>query len=215
MTRHHEGSGPANRKGTASVPKIKGAAIVEIVKALRHYRKRGLVATPSSLQHYLESHVLPSSLYPEADYVGLLRALAEVLTASGETPRLRSGAELPPGHGVWEALGRNGAQDYYDGVYRRLFRDGDPMATLRNYPVLWRVRREVGTVTVHEKEPARAEVTLEDYPFAASDWCKTMTGMIWGLLELSGAQTIQVEKRRCVADGADACSWDVSWALPD
>jgi hypothetical protein len=212
MSREREPSEAEGGGGASAVPRIKGAAIVEIVKALRHYKERGRAATPSELQHYLGSHVLPSSLYPEADYLGLLRALAEVLVEAGDTPRLRSGAPLPAAHGVWEVLGHNGAYDYYDGVYRRLFRDADPMATLKNYPVLWRVRHEVGTVTVEERGAARAEVTLEDYPFAAADWCRTMTGMIWGLLELAGAEGIEVTKRQCKAGGDAICAWDVSWA---
>src|SRR5215471_18415532 len=72
------------RIGTAaerqrSVPRIKGSAIAGTVRFLRKYADEAQKILPAHLQRYLDGQrILPSSWYPEADQLELVRALAKL-----------------------------------------------------------------------------------------------------------------------------------------
>lgn len=203
-----------NSPETSGSYKIKGSVLLEVVKGLRTFKEAGRAATPPALHSLLDSRILPSSRYEETVYHELLHALTKVLTEQGVKPRSRSNRwQNPPDLDVWDGLGRTGAEGYYDGVYRRLFREGDPMATLKNYPALWNVRHEVGRINVVELSATSARVELMEYPFVSADYCKMVRGMIWGLLHLSGGKDIEVEKGKCVDAGDDICTWDARWGI--
>lgn len=178
--------------------RVKGSALVGIVKALRHLGDVGREATAPELRHYLESRILSTSWHSVQDYLGLMGALASVI-------------ETPPGVDPWEFIGRTGAENYQEGVYRTLFRSQDPVSTLKNYDILWKSRYERGRVVVDIEAPERARVEIVDAAIVSTDFCKAAQGLIWGLLNQGGAKDIDIQKLRCRARGDALCSWQASW----
>lgn len=182
--------------------KVKGSALVGIVKALRHAKEKGRQATPESVHHLLDSRILSTSWHDLDDYLSLLGALASII-------------EVPQDMDPWEFIGKFGAANYREGVYRNLFRQGDPTSTLKNYSILWKLRYDRGRVVVEVKSPTQAQVEVRDAGIISENFCKATRGLIVGLLEEGGASDIELHKIQCRTRGDSFCAWQVQWANPD
>lgn len=181
-------------------PKIKGIAVIGVVKLLRRARKAAGEALPWALHGYLERRILPSAWYPEEDFDLLVRAAG----------RLQIGAHRTH----FEGLGRQQAEQDLGGIYRVMLRRGDPLATLEQLGDLWRLYHDAGTVQVTFEGADRASVLLTGYPFAGADLCALHTGYLTAALTLAGAEEPMVGKQRCRAAGQGLCRWSVRWRRP-
>lgn len=189
--------------------KAKGTVVVAAVKALRHY-PGGREVTPEPLQPYLGSRrVLASQWYPEEDYIALLAALAPILEKNRAQVK-----DWPATISVWEFIGRSAVRDYYEGAYRTLFKEGDVVASLRNFRSFWGLRHDTGQarVTLGE-EGSKAVLELDGYSVVSSNHCKVIEGSIWGFLFYGGADParIKIRKLLCTSQGAPVCRWELSW----
>ena len=179
--------------------KAKGTLVVGVVKALRWFKEKGRAATPPHLHPLLDTRVLPSTWYDEADYLELLHVLASI-------------TEPPAGIEVWEYLGRQqGVASFFERSYQNLLREGDPQWTLANFPLLWKLRHDTGAATVVTTGNDRARVDLADFSIVSRDYCRAIGGTIWALLDRCGAKEIRVLKVSCRAEGKPICTWDASW----
>ena len=110
--------------------KVKGSALVEVVKFLRSQGEAGRRATPEAQRHYLEERVLPASWYPEQDLLVLLRAMVQFLPGDRESALANAG--------------RFSARTHSEGVYAHLLAPtDDPLSKLVSYGVKFRS----GTIT--------------------------------------------------------------------
>lgn len=167
--RHH--SQPDGR------PRIKGIALLEVVKGLRLHRQAALAKLPENLRAYLERRVEIGEWYPEADHLGLLRAAAELFG--------------PPGLEAWRWMGRQRAILDLQEIFSEHLHNGDPAATLAGFEQLWRLYRDSGRVeTVMGSEPPY-RIRLVDYPFLSSETVRLFTGYIEAAFELGGLEGLR------------------------
>lgn len=180
--------------------KVKGTIVVKIVKSLRSLHEPTTELLPPGLQHYLDERVLPTTWYPEEDYLGLMRVLA--------------GKLRDPGMDVWEWMGRESARLDLEEIYRSLLRERDPAGTLEKFESFWSLRHDSGEPKVTLHGPGRATVELAGYGLLSGEVCRSVTGSIWQLLSSAGAQGIQVREESCRVRGAPVCRWQASWTDP-
>src|SRR5688572_30066729 len=144
--------------------KIKGIALIGIVKALRALRTDSEAKLPAVLQHYLNERLIVSEWYAEEDYRVLILTLGELI------------ADKVPGD-VWEFLGEEGARAQSAATYAPVVTKGDPVRTLKRAPMTWALYHDSGRVKVDIDEGRRtARVELHGYPIACPRICASTTG---------------------------------------
>lgn len=179
-----------------AVGKIKGSALLQMVKVLRHYRAESEKVLPSRLHHYLNSKILVSQWYPDDEFLELLGAFKEV---------------VPPRPGdFWVVAGADGAEANFGGVYAALVRPGDPAKTLQRYPAIWRMHHDSGRAVVRFPGERRAELEILHHLVEDERFCRLESGHVAKILQLAGAQDVNVDYRE-VATPRRPAIWDVSW----
>jgi hypothetical protein len=186
--------------GTAEA-RIKGTAILSIVKALRAGRDEAREALPQALHHYLENRVLVSEWYPESDQLELLRALSKIIPDQGMDP--------------WEFMGRFTARRDLSGLYKNMFRPGDPAGTLKGGVVLWKSYHDTGRCDIVFEGDGSARVSLLDYGLPSREMCGILGGWYGELVRMSGGREAEVSHEICVHRGGEACTWTVKWQPPE
>jgi hypothetical protein len=181
---------------------VKGTILIEVVKYLRSRKEAARAALPARLHHYLSSRILSTSWHPEADYLDLMRAVIQ----------LRGSTGAPPGVSAWEASARASNPAYFEGPYKALVRKGEPARSLASLASLWRLRHDTGEFEVELLGDHEARLELHDYALVARESCELVQGTLWGLLDYSGAQRIQLTHSRCRARGDEVCEWKASWS---
>lgn len=87
-----------------------------------------------------------------------------------------------------------------------------PQQVLRAVDLYWSCYHSWGQAAVTARE-LDAEVTVKD-GIANRILCASTSGLLTGVIARAGAQSISVEHPTCVADGANKCTFHVSWRLP-
>lgn len=182
--------------------KVKGTIMAEVVKYLRSRREAARAALPPRLSRYLDTRILASSWYPEADYLELMRVIAGLIPER----------YLEDGLSAFEVAGRNTSTSYVEGAYKTLVRKGDPLRTLSNFQALWRLRHDTGSIEVERTGERAARIELHDYALVAPEACAVIQGSFWGFLRHSGARDPKLEHSLCRARGDAHCEWHVEWA---
>ena len=171
----------------------KGAVLVGPIKFLRKHRERARELLPPPLHCYLEENVRLSSWYPELDFVELIRAAARIAPGNPDE--------------VIEHMGAIGAAQHVE-MY------GDLMRTLPSTSslfALWSAQHDTGRLRAIFESPTSARVELVEFDSTSREICILSTGYIRGALRANGHDDVQVEKRRCVLDGAPCCEWRMTW----
>ena len=176
--------------------KVKGTNLIGAVKLLRKSREKARAALPPALHHYLEERVLPTSLYPEEDLVGLIRGMAVLLKDVGGD--------------VYELMGRAVVRDHMEGVYEHLLK-GDRLSFARRVSTLWQTQHDTGRLVLVDDGPGRARYELTDFGHPSREMCAVIRGYILEALAHSGFASVEVVKAGCVLDGRDACTWECTW----
>jgi hypothetical protein len=179
--------------------KTKGTTMVTLVKFLRSQRERAQAALPPPLHRYLDERIHPSSWYPEADLLVLLRAML------GMTPGSRDA--------VLGQLGTALAREHLDGIYGHLKVDAqdDPATLTRRCFALWGSQHDTGTIHFEPIAPGSATLEVRDFAFPSAEMCRITTGYLAESLRLGGAATVRVAKHSCRVDGAAVCTWSAAW----
>jgi len=179
--------------------KIKGVALVGLVKALRALRKDSEAKLPAMLRHYLDERVIVSDWYSEEDYRVLILTLGELI------------ADKVPGN-VWEFLGEEGAKAQLGATYAPVVTKGDPLRTLKRAPMTWALYHDTGRVKVDIDETRRtARVELHGYPIACPRICASTTGYLRQLLIQSGTRTATVGMTVCPRPEEGPVIWVAAW----
>jgi hypothetical protein len=179
--------------------KIKGIALIGIVKALRALRKGSEAKLPAVLLYYLDERIIVSEWYPEEDYRVLLLTLGELI------------ADKVPGN-VWEFLGEEGARAQFGATYAPVVVKGDPVRTLKRAPMTWALYHDTGRVKIDVDDAHRAaRVELHGYPIACRRICSSTTGYLRQLLIQSGTRTATVEMIACPRPEEGPVVWVAEW----
>ena len=167
------------------------------VKFLRKRREAALALLAPELAHYLDESVRLSSWYPEADFVGLVRAAAQLISDKPEQ--------------AIEAMGAAGAHEHGE-VY------GDLLRSLRSNSslfALWSAQHDSGELRGFFDTPTSARVELAGFDSPSDVNCLLCAGYIRGGLASNGLDDIAIDKIRCVLRGDPLCEWRISWKNPD
>ena len=168
---------------------IKGTGMIGIVKALRSRREVAKDHLPRNLHYYLTDRILVGSWYPERDYLNLLKAYRQVWPER-----------------TWEEIGRFGAREGLQGVYRNIIQ-GDIAASVQRMRANWRNYHNTGEL-ISEIDSHVIRVRVCNYELVAKEACLLNQGYFTELLMLSGADIIRSRKVRCTADGDNECLWE-------
>jgi hypothetical protein len=179
--------------------KAKGTTLLSLVKFLRSQRERALAVLPASVHGYLDQRIQASSWYPEEDLLALLRGMLE-LVPGGRREKL-------------ERLGAAVAREHLEGVYAHL-RSDDAATLARRSVALWASQHDSGRFSVLLEAPGRARYEVRGYALPSSEMCAILEGYFAETLRVSGWSGVAIAKQTCVLDGADACSWQVTWREP-
>ena len=177
-------------------PHTKGSHVLSAVKVLRANRERALMLLPPSLHKYLEQRILPSSWYPLAEHLGLLRVIVQLWPATGDT---------------WQMMGRATAQSDLNGIYKMHLKPGDPGRSLQAMAALWRSAHDTGEAVITLDGPTEATMTLVDFGVRSREFCRVTTGYAAEVVTLAGGRDVKVTHPACRDDGAPECVWRATW----
>ena len=177
--------------------KIKGVAVINVVKVLRMKKDEARKLLPEHLHGYLEDRVMPSSWYPEEENWELLRALARLLP--------------DPGMDIYEYMGLITARSDLGGVYAHLIRQGDPATTLRRATFTWGLYHDTGKKEVIESGDDYVISEIAGFENPCRESCGTTKGWNAELAKMAGGKNVEVTHTKCVLDGASACRFEVRW----
>ena len=176
--------------------KVKGIALIDVVKTLRVNRSAASKLLPPRLHPYLSSRIQVSDWYPEEDFFELLEALTRVVP--------------DPGMDVWEWVGRMGAKSDFSDIYSLVIRQRDPLGTLQDYRRVWNLYHDSGEVEVFLDGPGRARVDIRHFLTSKPEFCRLQTGHIAEVVQLAGASRVDVLNTR-ISAGDRAARWQVRW----
>jgi hypothetical protein len=185
--------------------KVKGSALVEVVKFLRSQGEAGRRGTPEAQRHYLEERVLPASWYPEEDLLALLRAMVQFLPGDRESALANAG--------------RFSARTHSEGVYAHLLAPtDDPLSLPRRGFALWASQHDSGKMRVELDGAAGARIELSDFALPSREMCLVLGGYCEEMMRLAGLAVTEVREVSCRLDGAPRCAYVARWqpnpALP-
>jgi hypothetical protein len=85
----------------------------------------------------------------------------------------------------------------------------DMPTAIRLAPVLWRSLYDTGRLSLAADGPGRARARVTDFPTTPS-LCQANCAALAGILS-SETRAVRTRQLACVADGAPACEWEVTW----
>jgi hypothetical protein len=163
---------------------------------LRAHRERAVALLPPDLHHYLDERVIVSSWYPEADQLGLLRAVAFLLPGTPDP---------------WVQIGRIAARTDLSDLYKTIVRPGELKDALRASTSLWRTFHDSGELKLTLEEPGRILATLRGYAATAREMCRVIGGYVTEVATVASGHEIKTVKLGCTLAGAPECSWRLTW----
>jgi hypothetical protein len=180
------------------VGNAKGSVLLGPVKYLRKRRDASAELLGPELAHYLNTDVRISAWYPETDFVGLVRATAQLMMSND------------PEAGI-EAIGAAGAHEHaqvYGGLLSSLQSNSSVFA-------LWSAQHDTGKLHGTFDTPSSARVKLVDFDSPSDAICLLAKGYIRGSLTANGLVDIAIDHTRCVLRADAHCEWKVSWKNTD
>ncbi|MDX1631046.1 MAG: TIGR02265 family protein [Thermoanaerobaculia bacterium] len=175
------------------MPQSKGSNFVPAVKFLRVHREEARDRLPEDLHGYLEGRILPGSWYPEEELMSLLRTVASLLPQ--DEPE------------CWETIGSGAAEFHAQETLEGLVQRG-PDELVEALGPVWSLLHDTGSVTVEMRDEGRASVELRDFSPGMPQYASMMRGYMARILELAGADEIEVR----IADRSDErARWELAW----
>lgn len=176
--------------------RVKGIALLQLVKALRIHREQAEELLDESYHSYLKETVALTAWYPEEDHIALMEAMVQIV-ASEEDP--------------WIFLGRiQGHNDLSETFYYRI-EHGQPWRTLQSWSEIWRLYYDKGRATAKLLGPGHARAEIHGYGHAGHEgMTKLFAGFLGEMLRLAGARSVDVR----IADYGSAGSpivFETSW----
>jgi len=111
-------------------------------------------------------------------------------------------------------LGRYVAQSGINGFLKYLVRLVSVEKIIERASSIWHRYHNSGSIKIAEvsktQDQKKALVVVSDYD-AGQVWCRIMTGYIERMVSSTGAKNVTVEKKDCIHNGNETCSWLVRW----
>lgn len=159
--------------------RVKGIALLQLVKGLRIHRERAEELLDESYHSYLKDTIALTAWYPEEDHIALLEAMTQIVGPAEEDP--------------WSFLGRiQGHNDLSETLYYRI-EHGQPWRTLRSWSELWRIYYDKGRATAKLLGPGQARAEIHGYDHAGHEgMTKLFAAFLGEMLRLAGARSVGV-----------------------
>ena len=188
---------------TKGVPRIKGTAMLNAVRALRTMDKdRAIALLPPHLHKYLEGErILAATWYPEADMLEINRALAHLIRPTLGRATLEQ---------TFVHMGRLVGRIDLSSVYATMHATGELEDSMYRIAASWKQYHDTGAIAV-SAAPNRARFELSDYGLPTKELCWIQRGWFEAYLELSGAKDLAVVEVHCCNHGAATCVWEATW----
>jgi hypothetical protein len=177
--------------------KAKGSSLVSAIKWLNQSRDAALKSLPPPLHHYLDEPIQVANWYPEEDLVELIRALARIMPANQSK--------------IYEQMGRVSAREQFAGVYRHLLEGGDEFSLPRRGLVLWQSQHDSGRLSMKMAGSSTATIEIVGYAIPNREMCQILLGYTAEMFVMAEFKAPVVFKTGCRLEGADRCSWQISW----
>lgn len=182
--------------------KIKGSAMIDVVKFLRTRREEATAALPQELQHYLQHKVLASSWYPEEDLVVLLQVLAKFFPGQA-------------GIDIYDVIGTATANQHLTGIYQGMVKNADVTSLPSRLQALWKTQHDSGQLILERIGARHVRMQISDFGHPSRELCKILTAYLRESYHLVGVETPQVAKIGCILDGDPTCTWEITWTESD
>jgi hypothetical protein len=189
--------------------RIKGAAVREFLRwYLEKLGPAAFAAARSKMPASLRTHfdldgellgVVSSVWYPAPAVHALLDVLLAGVSASERTRLAREGAR---------AVLRVTLSGIYAGVFRLMM---TPDRYARYSQRLWERFYDTGTMTKEVLSPRHHRTVISDWGAHHPFICELHTWSSEHIYTAMGCRNAVVERLGCVAEGADACSFDIRW----
>ena len=188
---------------TTGVPRIKGTAMLNAVRALRSMDKdKATALLPPHLHKYLEGErILPASWYPETDMLEVNRALAQLIRPTLGRVTLEQ---------TFVHMGRLVGPIDLSSVYAPMHSAGALADNIHRVTASWKQYHDTGSLTV-TAAAASARFELSDYGLPTRELCWIQRGWFEAYLEVSGVKSISVVEVQCCNQGASTCVWQATW----
>lgn len=177
--------------------RVKGIALLQLVKGLRIHRERAEELLDESYHSYLTERIALTAWYPEEDHIALMEAMVQILAPSEEDP--------------WSFLGRiQGHHDLSETLYYRI-EHGQPWRTLRSWSEIWRLYYDKGRSKAKLLAPGHARAEIHGYePAGHEGMTRLLAAYLGEMLRLAGARSVDVR----VAEVGSATSpivFEITW----
>lgn len=176
--------------------RIRGAALLHIVKGLKQRRSEALALLPPDIHPYLEDQIRVDHWYPAEHLQVLLAALVELTPPTVGDP--------------WVWLGEYTASLDLAETYSQMVPPGDPWGMLQRLPALWRLYYDGGEVAVELETTRRAVVDLTGFPHVHPDYCRHLVGFFSEAMRLAGAREVRTELDH-LDRAAGHARWKIAW----
>ena len=163
-----------------------GAEVTEAIRARVSKETAKLVLGP----------VLATVWYPFRALIELDRALAAV-TDEDEAV-------------TYHELGRYSAEINLTTIYKAFAR-GQPHEFFRREALLHRQFLDFGEVVYSQSEPTACRLAMREYPCYSKVFCHSAAGYYEQAAELHGGDSVRVVESECICEGADGCTYEISW----
>jgi hypothetical protein len=174
------------------VARVKGTAVLQLVKAAHALGEPARRALGPELQKYLQERILVNSWYPEHEYIAVMAAVAGVWPT-------------PKGQTVWELFGRSAAQHDLSTIYKGMLRGGGTLlGALKAARDLFGLYHDTGRVEISGDEE-RAYFDLFDYAGVHAGHCQFLDAYLCEHLRMSTGREYIVREAPCRARGGDRC----------
>jgi hypothetical protein len=183
------------------VARVKGTALIHVVKALRSVKDEARPLLPEHLHRYLKERILAASWYPLKDLVALVGAVAQVIKS--RQPEF-------PGD-VFTLMGRAVAREDLSGVYAQLLKRGNPQESVLRAASLWRTYFDTGSLSVSLIGPGRARVELDDFGVNSPEMCRVLVGWFSEFAEMTGVGDVSFIETQCRCRGDPSHVWEIEW----
>ncbi|HZS39232.1 MAG TPA: hypothetical protein VFF06_20515 [Polyangia bacterium] len=174
--------------------RAKGTAMLQMAKALRSLPESSRGKVPQALQRYLRERILPSTWYPEEDYLALITTLGQLWPTDGGD--------------VFDQFGTRAAQHDLTGIYRGMMKRGTVLGTLKAIKDLFTLYHDTGRVETSGDE-RHALLDIIDYPSVSADHCRFLDAYCREHLRLSLGREVAVRETQCRARGDTRCRREI------
>jgi hypothetical protein len=192
MSRLHSKPQAADGKAVGG-PRIKGVAVLGLVKFLRSRRDDALALLRPELHHYLTETVSPSTWYPESEHAELLVAGAQLYSGSPDR--------------ALELMGEVAARGHSEIYHELLVGHGSQSRTF----ALWSTQHDTGELRRVRESATRMSFELVDFEGTSRELCLLFTGYLRGTFLVNGFTDVTVEKLGCTLWGDPSCLWRCAW----